>query len=67
MTGLRLPKFSRMQVKNFVVASSLTMFVGGVYLYTMKAVGGSDEMEVAIEQFEKEKSVKLQQDTATQS
>jgi hypothetical protein len=67
MSSLKLPKFSKMQVKNFTVASTLTMFVGGVYLYTMKAVGGSDEMEAAIEQFEKEKTVKLQQDTAAQS
>lgn len=39
------------------------MFVGSVYIYTMKAVGGTDEMSAAIEQFEKEKALKkLQQD-----
>ncbi|KAH7289382.1 hypothetical protein KP509_31G072400 [Ceratopteris richardii] len=52
--------FSRLQLKNFSVAAGLVMFVGSVYLYTIKAVGGSDEMEMAIEEFEKERSAKEQ-------
>lgn len=41
--------------KNLVVAGGLTGFVFGVYFYTMRAVGGSDELQVAIDKYESEK------------
>ncbi|KAI3860822.1 hypothetical protein MKX03_034843 [Papaver bracteatum] len=40
------------KTKNFVVAGGLTSFVFGVYFYTMRAVGGTDELQVAIDKFE---------------
>lgn len=46
------------KTKNIVVAGGLTAFVFGVYFYTMKAVGGTDELQVAIDQFEAQKSNK---------
>ncbi|CAK9325659.1 unnamed protein product [Citrullus colocynthis] len=46
------------KTKNIVVAGGLTAFVFGVYFYTMRAVGGSDELQVAIDQFEAQKSNK---------
>ncbi|PWA85372.1 hypothetical protein CTI12_AA150080 [Artemisia annua] len=33
------------KTKNLVVAGGLTGFVFGVYFYTMRAVGGSDELQ----------------------
>eukprot|EP00250_Pteridium_aquilinum_P011485 c20101_g2_i1 orf=527-721(-) len=64
MSGLE--SFSRLKRKNFAVAAGLTIFVGSVYVYTMRAVGGSDEMSAAIEQFEKEKALKeVKQDAAS--
>ena len=47
-----------MKVKNGIMAGGLTAFVIGVYAYTMKAVGGTDEIQVAINKFEEEKSMK---------
>ncbi|KAF5733944.1 hypothetical protein HS088_TW16G00385 [Tripterygium wilfordii] len=41
--------------KNIVVAGGLTAFVFGVYYYTMRAVGGTDELQVAIDKFEGQK------------
>ena len=43
------------KTKNFVVAGGLTAFVFGVYFYTMRAVGGTDELQVAIDKFEQQK------------
>ncbi|XVF29585.1 hypothetical protein REPUB_Repub15cG0133900 [Reevesia pubescens] len=43
------------KTKNLVVAGGLTAFVFGVYFYTMKAVGGTDELQVAIDKFEEQK------------
>ncbi|XP_074292016.1 uncharacterized protein LOC141618848 [Silene latifolia] len=43
------------KTKNVIVAGGLTAFVFGVYFYTMRAVGGSDELQVAIDKFENEK------------
>ncbi|PPS20344.1 hypothetical protein GOBAR_AA00233 [Gossypium barbadense] len=40
------------KTKNMVVAGGLTAFVFGVYFYTMRAVGGTDELQVAIDKFE---------------
>ncbi|KAM0893778.1 hypothetical protein ACQ4PT_024888 [Festuca glaucescens] len=40
------------KTKNLVVAGGLTGFVLGVYYYTMHAVGGTDELQVAIDKFE---------------
>ncbi|KAL4393710.1 hypothetical protein AHAS_Ahas02G0079200 [Arachis hypogaea] len=44
------------KAKNLVVAGGLTAFVFGTYYYTMRAVGGTDELQVAIDKFEAEKS-----------
>ncbi|XP_007033727.2 PREDICTED: uncharacterized protein LOC18602341 [Theobroma cacao] len=43
------------KTKNLVVAGGLTAFVFGVYFYTMRAVGGTDELQVAIDKFEEHK------------
>ncbi|XP_047338971.1 uncharacterized protein LOC124942496 [Impatiens glandulifera] len=43
------------KTKNLVVAGGLTSFVLGVYFYTMRAVGGTDELQVAIDKFEQQK------------
>ncbi|OWM67882.1 uncharacterized protein LOC116194616 [Punica granatum] len=40
------------KTKNLIVAGGLTGFVFGVYFYTMRAVGGTDELQVAIDKFE---------------
>ncbi|KAJ4842541.1 hypothetical protein Tsubulata_020824 [Turnera subulata] len=42
--------------KNLVVAGGLSAFVFGVYFYTMRAVGGTDELQIAIDKFEEQKS-----------
>ncbi|KAF8370073.1 hypothetical protein HHK36_031893 [Tetracentron sinense] len=39
------------KTKNLVVAGSLTGFVFGVYFYTMRAVGGTDELQVSPQLF----------------
>ncbi len=44
------------KTKNLVVAGGLTGFVFGVYFYTMRAVGGSDDFQTAIDKFEEQKS-----------
>lgn len=44
------------KTKNLVVAGGLTAFVFGVYFYTMRAVGGTDELQVAIDKFEEQKN-----------
>ncbi|KAK4285105.1 hypothetical protein QN277_001847 [Acacia crassicarpa] len=46
------------KAKNLVVAGGLSAFVLGVYFYTMRAVGGTDELQVAIDKFEQGKSQK---------
>ncbi|XP_010672443.2 uncharacterized protein LOC104889013 [Beta vulgaris subsp. vulgaris] len=43
------------RTKNVIVAGGLTTFVFGVYFYTMRAVGGTDELQVAIDKFEEKK------------
>ncbi|OMO50348.1 hypothetical protein COLO4_38114 [Corchorus olitorius] len=43
------------KTKNLVVAGGLAAFVFGVYFYTMRAVGGTDELQVAIDKFEEKK------------
>ncbi|KAK8919359.1 hypothetical protein KSP39_PZI021149 [Platanthera zijinensis] len=43
------------KTRNLIVGGSLTGFVFGVYYYTMRAVGGSDELQVAIDKFEESK------------
>ncbi|XP_044960142.1 uncharacterized protein LOC123411274 isoform X3 [Hordeum vulgare subsp. vulgare] len=40
------------KTKNLVVGGGLTGFVFGVYYYTMRAVGNTDELQVAIDKFE---------------
>ncbi|XP_066367931.1 uncharacterized protein [Miscanthus floridulus] len=40
------------KTRNLVVAGGLSAFVLGVYYYTMRAVGGTDELQVAIDKFE---------------
>ncbi|KAB2615724.1 hypothetical protein ACFX13_031360 [Malus domestica] len=46
------------KTKNAIVAGGLSAFVFGVYFYTMRAVGGTDELQVAINKFEEEKGQK---------
>ncbi|KAL0432881.1 UNVERIFIED_CONTAM: hypothetical protein Slati_2622400 [Sesamum latifolium] len=43
------------KTKNLIVAGGLSAFVFGVYFYTMRAVGGTDELQVAIDKFEEHK------------
>ncbi|KAM0884464.1 hypothetical protein ACQ4PT_030961 [Festuca glaucescens] len=49
-----MPQFGALapETKNLVVAGGLTGFVFGVYYYTMRAVGGTDELQVTIDKFE---------------
>jgi len=42
------------KTRNLIVAGGLTTFVFGVYFYTMRAVGGTDELQVAIDKFEEQ-------------
>ncbi|KAG9142974.1 hypothetical protein Leryth_006246 [Lithospermum erythrorhizon] len=53
-------------VKNLVVAGGLSGFVFGVYFYTMKAVGGTDELQVAIDKFEHAKGKSENETNLTQ-
>lgn len=46
------------KTKNLVVAAGLTTFVFGTYFYTMRAVGGTDELQIAIDKFEADKTKK---------
>ncbi|KAL4193757.1 hypothetical protein AMTRI_Chr06g201010 [Amborella trichopoda] len=52
------------KTKNVIVAGGLTGFVLGVYFYTMKAVGGTDELQVAIDKFDE---LKKQENSSTSS
>jgi hypothetical protein len=54
--GGKIFSMSETKVKNIAVAGGLSAFVASVYVYTMKAVGGTDELEAAVEAFEKEKA-----------
>jgi hypothetical protein len=49
-----MPRFGALapKTKNLVVAGGLTGFVLGVYYYNMRAVGGTDELQVAIDKFD---------------
>ncbi|KAM7460903.1 hypothetical protein LguiA_029024 [Lonicera macranthoides] len=55
MTGLSGFGSLAPKTKNLVVAGGLTSFVFGVYFYTMRAVGGTDELQIAIDKFEAQK------------
>lgn len=55
------------RTKNGIVAGGLTSFVFGVYYYTMRAVGGNDELQVAIDKFEAAKGSNAQPETAPSS
>lgn len=44
------------KTKNLIVAGGLSGFVIGVYYYTMRAVGNTDELQVAIDKFEELKN-----------
>lgn len=55
------------KMKNLVVAGGLTGFVFGVYYYTMRAVGGTDELQVAIDKFEDLKKKDTAASAATNS
>eukprot|EP00271_Cylindrocystis_brebissonii_P013220 TRINITY_DN328_c0_g1_i2.p2 TRINITY_DN328_c0_g1~~TRINITY_DN328_c0_g1_i2.p2 ORF type:complete len:108 (+),score=14.45 TRINITY_DN328_c0_g1_i2:708-1031(+) len=44
-----------LHTKNFAVAGTLALFVGGVYAYTMRAVGGHDDLGDAIQRVEEKK------------
>ncbi|KAG2326174.1 hypothetical protein Bca52824_008902 [Brassica carinata] len=57
MSGFPGLSFLGPKGKNAVVAGGLTAFVFGVYFYTMKAVGGTDELQMAIDKFEDQKQV----------
>ena len=56
MTGSSGYKNLAPKTKNLIVAGGLTAFVFGVYFYTMRAVGGTDELQVAIDKFEGQKN-----------
>lgn len=62
-------KFSSLppKTKNMVVAGGLTGFVISVYYYTMRAVGGTDELQVAIDKFEEMKNNKNENGTPAAS
>lgn len=55
MSGIPVFRALAPKTKNAVVAGGLTAFVFGVYFYTMRAVGGTDELQVAIDKFEDQK------------
>lgn len=55
MSGLSGYRALAPKTKNLVVAGGLTAFVFGVYFYTMRAVGGTDELQIAIDKFEEQK------------
>ncbi|GKV29265.1 hypothetical protein SLEP1_g38202 [Rubroshorea leprosula] len=52
------------KTKNLIIAGGLSAFVFGVYFYTMKAVGGTDELQVAIDKFEEQKKQEAQANMA---
>lgn len=43
-----------LKTKNALVAGFLTAFVGGAYFYTMRAVGGQDDIAEAIKKLKKD-------------
>ncbi|KAK8637035.1 hypothetical protein V6N13_064465 [Hibiscus sabdariffa] len=45
MAGLLAFNSLTTKTKNLVVAGGLSAFVFGVYFYTMRAVGGTDELQ----------------------
>ncbi|KAM1343255.1 hypothetical protein PS2_007394 [Malus domestica] len=55
MAGISRFRSLAPKTKNAIVAGGLSAFVFGVYFYTMRAVGGTDELQVAINKFEEEK------------
>ncbi|XP_075478347.1 uncharacterized protein LOC142519268 [Primulina tabacum] len=55
MTGLSGFHALAPKTKNLLVAGGLSAFVFGVYFYTMRAVGGTDELQLAIDKFEEQK------------
>ncbi|URD75457.1 hypothetical protein MUK42_20148 [Musa troglodytarum] len=55
------------KTKNLIVAGGLSGFVLGVYYYTMRAVGGTDELQVAIDKFEQAKNKKEAETTSSAS
>ncbi|KAL4388080.1 hypothetical protein GQ457_09G013480 [Hibiscus cannabinus] len=57
MAGLLAFNSLATKTKNLVVAGGLSAFVFGVYFYTMRAVGGTDELQVAIDKFEEQKKL----------
>ncbi|CAA0818427.1 Unknown protein [Striga hermonthica] len=56
MSGLSGFRALAPKTKNLVVAGGLSAFVFGVYFYTMRAVGGTDELQIAIDKFEAQKN-----------
>ncbi|TVU18432.1 hypothetical protein EJB05_34533, partial [Eragrostis curvula] len=55
------------KTRNLVVAGGLSAFVLGVYYYTMRAVGGTDELQVAIDKFEEMKKKDVGNSSSTGS
>ncbi|XP_011073978.1 uncharacterized protein LOC105158803 [Sesamum indicum] len=55
MSGIAGYRALAPKTKNLIVAGGLSAFVFGVYFYTMRAVGGTDELQVAIDKFEEHK------------
>jgi hypothetical protein len=53
------------RTRNLVVAGGLSAFVLGVYYYTMRAVGGTDELQVAIDKFEEMKKKDAARNSST--
>ncbi|KAK3229313.1 hypothetical protein Dsin_001194 [Dipteronia sinensis] len=56
MTGISGFSSLGLKTKNVVVAGGLIAFVFGVYFYTMRAVGGTYELQTAIDKFERDKN-----------
>ncbi|KAL2628532.1 hypothetical protein R1flu_013218 [Riccia fluitans] len=49
---------SEEKVKNVLVAGGLSAFVASAYVFTLKAVGGTDELQAAVETFEREEATR---------
>ena len=64
VAGMNLPK-GNVQGRNYADAIALSAFVGGVYVYTMRAVSGSDEIGEAMQRIEKEKALEAAQQKAS--
>ncbi|XVE80901.1 hypothetical protein DITRI_Ditri15bG0018400 [Diplodiscus trichospermus] len=67
MAGLLAYNSLAPKTKNLVVAGGLTAFVFGVYFYTMRAVGGTDELQVAIDKFEEQKRQEANSSTGSKA